>query len=43
MRGWKEVLDQYKGMWGGGEAFEVWDLMEYSGPAQTEIPLEWFL
>ena len=40
-----EVLDQYKGMGrgavvGGGGAFEVWDLMEYSGPSQTEIPLE---
>ena len=41
-----EVLDQYKGMGRGavvgrgGGAFEVWDLMEYSGPSQTEIPRE---
>ena len=30
----------------GGEAFEVWGLMEYSRPEQTEIPPEqfqWFL
>ena len=40
-----EVLAQYNGMGreGGcrrGGGFEVWDLMEYSGPAQTEIPLD---